>query len=237
MITPISNNNPNFRAFRTTIKNSSGQVINRGDTYLFRIDFDFKNFIKYICNKYKNVSKVNFIAHACSDGEEIYSVISYLINTVGENNAQKFFPIAARDIESSHIEQAKNGLYKVFSYDRAGIDFYLGDNFYDYFTKISDTEVSAKNIMKNHVKFSQSNILDDVNLINFDNTILLARNCWHYLGEDKIDILARKLGNKMNESSTLVIGDYDKQYNVDKILNQYGLTESKFVENLFEKNK
>ena len=102
---------------------------------------------------------------------------------------------------------------------------------------MSDTEVSAKNIMKNHVKFLQSNILDDVNLINFDNTILLARNCWHYLGEDKIDILARKLGNKMNESSTLVIGDFDKQYHVDKILNRYGLTESKFVENLFEKNK
>ncbi len=230
----FSNFNPQFKAYKHTIQYNNSRI-NRGDTCLFRFDLPFNDFVKFIYNKYKNVDKVEVIAHACSDGEEIFSVVSKMIDML-KNNAEKFLPIKAYDLEKEHILRAEKSNYTIESYERDAIKYYLGNNFFNYFLQEAPNNIIAKNILKSKVHFSQSNIMDDIQHIGLHNTVLLARNFWHYLTKKDIDKLAITLGKKMDESSTLVIGDYDKEYNIDKILNKNGIYETD-VENVFEKKK
>lgn len=231
-----SYNNTNFKSFRHEILNKSGRVINRGDTCLFRHDLDFDYLINFLEFKYCDTSKVNIIAHACSVGEEVYSLVSKIIESLGDKAAKKYLPIEAKDIEQEHIDLAKKGRYIIKSYERGAIDYYLGDKFNDYFYLLSNNNIKVAPRIKNEVNFSQSDILEDCKNINFDNTVLLARNFWHYLDDEDIDKLAMNLSYRMNKSSTLVIGDYDKQYNIDEILRRYGFFETQ-VKNVFEKIK
>ena len=157
-----------------------------------------------------------------------------MIDSLSYKNAKKYLPIDARDLEEEHINIAKKGRYSIQSSENGAINFYLGDRLNNYFNHIKSNTVKVSPQLKNSVKFSQSNILDDVKNTDFNNTVLLARNFWHYLDDEDIDKLAMNLSHKMNKSSTLVIGDYDKQYNIDEILRRYGFFESQ-INNVFEK--
>ena len=227
-------NNINFKHYRHEILNKSGRVINRGDTCLFRHDLNFDYLINFLDFKYCDADKVNIIAHACSDGEEVFSLVSKMIDSLSYKNAKKYLPVQARDVEKEHINIAKKGRYFLHSTENGAIDFYLGDRFQDYFNFIKLNMVKVSPQLQNSVNFSQSNIMDDVKKTDFNNTVLLARNFWHYLDDEDIDKLAMNLSHRMNKSSTLVIGDYDKQYNIDEILRRYGFFESQ-VRNVFEK--
>ena len=226
-------NNVNFKHFRHDILNKSGHVVNRGDTCFFRSDLDFDYLINFLEYKYRDTNKVNIIAHACSDGEEIFSFLSKLIDSLGVKNINKYIPVDARDIDSGHIKLAQKGEYNLESYEHGAIKFYLSSGFKNYFSNISPKIVKVSNQLKNCVNFSQSDILNDVKNINFNDTVLFARNFWHYLDDECIDKLAMNLSHKMNKSSTLVIGDFDKQYNIDRILRMYHFHETK-VPNVFE---
>ena len=226
--------NVSFQHFRHDILNKSGRVINRGDTCLFRTDLDFDYLINFLEYKYRDVDKVNIIVHACSDGEEVFSLVSKLVDMLGFNNAKKYLPVDARDILKDHIDIANKGQYFVESYERDAMNFYLGDSLLDYFSFVKRNVVNVSQKLLNCAKFSQSNILDDVNNIDFNNTVLFARNFWHYLEEEDIDKLAMMLSQRMNISSTLVIGDFDKQFKIDEILRKYKFYETK-VPNVFEK--
>ena len=94
--------NVNFKHYKHEILDKSGCVINRGDTCLFRWDLDFDYLINYMEYKYRDTDKVNIIAHACSVGEEVFSLISKMIDNLGINNSEKYFPIDARDINQTH---------------------------------------------------------------------------------------------------------------------------------------
>lgn len=234
-INPVRNYNPTFCAFRNTVKDKHGILLYRGDTGLFRSDIDFNELIRFLNKKYVNVPKVNLIAHACSDGEEIFSVISKMIDLLGEEGTKKFLPVIARDIDKNHIEQAISGEYRIESFERGGINFYLGKNFTKYFEPLNEKDVRVRDNLRQMVKFSAGDIMEDVHKIDFNNTVLLARNFWPYLDMEDIDKLAMNLSHKMNMSSTLVIGDYDKEYNIDRILKRYGFKENLFADNVFEK--
>ncbi len=229
-------NNINFKHFRQEILDKSGRVINRGDTCLFRNDLDFDYLVNFLEYKYRDTDNVNIIAHACSDGEEIFSFISKMIDSLGYKNSKKYLPVDARDVNKSFIEIAKKGQYYLKSYETGAIDFYLGENFTQYFKLLNPNLINVSKILKECVNFSQSDILDDVKNIDFNNTVLFARNFWHYLDDEDIDKLSMILSHRMSNSSTLVIGDFDKQYNIDRILRKYGFYETK-VSNVFEINK
>ena len=228
-------NNINFKHYRHEILDCSKRVVKRGDTCFFRHDLYLDYLINFLEYKYCDVNKVNIIAHACSDGEEVYSFVSKLIDMLGLKNAQKYLPVCAKDVEQKHIDLALNGKYSLKSYEESAIDFYLDDK-YKYFKYLTEDLIKPKSLISKQVKFSQSNILDDVKTIEFNNTVLFARNFWHYLDDEDIDKLAMILSHRMNRSSTLVIGDYDKQYNIDEILRRYGFYET-YINNVFEKNK
>lgn len=226
--------NLNFNSYRHSILNKRGKVVNRGDTCMFRWDLNPDCLINFIEYKYRDTDKVNILVHACSDGEEVYSLLSTMIESLGLKNAKKYLPIRAKDIVSEHINLAKKGEYKITPMEEPAIDYYLGENFLKYFEYTSPTQIKAVSTLNKYVKFSKSDIMKDANTFNFDNTVLLARNFWHYLGSANMCKLAHILSKRMNKSSTLVIGDYDKQFGVDKILRKYGFYETR-LKYVFEK--
>ena len=235
-INPVNGYNPSFNAFKNPIKNKAGLVINRGDTCLFRYDLDYDYFVDFLNRKYKNAEKVNVIDHACSDGEEAFSLVVMMLKMLGREGASKFLPIDARDVVKNHLDYAKKGVYNVHSTEFPRINFFAGRDFFDYFDLSENAKtITAKDNIKDLVKFSKHDIMDDIRYMRFDNTVLLARNFWHYLKSGDEYRLAANLSNKMNRNSTLVIGGYDKEYGVDKLLERFGFVEVPGINNVFEK--
>lgn len=70
---------------------------------------DWEGFASLLKRKYKDVAKVNFINHCCSNGEETYACVASLLNYLGDE-AKKFFPIIAKDFDEKNIESAQKYL-------------------------------------------------------------------------------------------------------------------------------
>ena len=224
-----------------------GELRYRGDTALCRDDLYFPEVVDFLDNKYKNVPKVNVLMHACSDGEEVYSFLGVLISRL-KQKAAKFLPLTAKDIDSEHLILAKRGVYNISDTEFVMANDYMNGEFYDYFEPMPSLgskdrrlkytkTVKVEHSLKSLVNFSYGDILEDAKKTNFKNTVLFARNFWPYLSADERHSLAKMLSKKMDESSTLIIGDYDReQADIDTLLRMYGFEETKAV-NVFEKRK
>ena len=57
------------------------------------------------------------LCYACSDGSEPYSIALSLINRLGYTEAQKHFPIIAKDIDETMIKRAKSGFISLEQID------------------------------------------------------------------------------------------------------------------------
>ncbi len=239
------NTNRNISFSHYGLEKSFDNVIkSRGyspETYICRDDFKWKDFVKYIGEKYSTADKVNLVDHACSAGYESYTILLQLIETLGRRNSQKFLPIFARDIEKEVIESAKQGRLKLCREEQRWIDEHFKNVFNNNFNiediqNIQDRGVygisenshiaTCRTNLKDNVIFEQSDIFNDKDLINKDNTILLFRNVWKYLGENKVTELAFFLANNMKPSSLLVIGRYDLLYGINLLLGIYGFKET-----------
>ena len=246
-ITPIKFNNPSFGIYFHNVNDERGYMRYRGDTVLCRDDLYFPEVIDYLENKYKKVPKVNVIMHACSDGEEVYSFLGVLISRVKEK-AAKFLPVKAKDIDADHLKLARQGVYNITDSEYIIANDYMNGDFYNYFEPMPNrgskdprlkytTTVKADDSIKSLINFEQNNILEDAKRTDFKNTILFARNFWPYLACEERHELAKTLSKRMDESSTLIIGDYDKEdADIGALLRMYGFEETK-VDNVFEKRK
>lgn len=231
--------NVNFGMYLHTVRNNVGRLIYRGDTSIFRNDLDWTKVCQFILDKYKDAPDVQIIVHACSDGEEVYTLVSKLLTMETEENLKKYFPIIARDIDKEHIALAKKGVFEMESFEESGAKFYLKNKLYKFFNPLKigkSTTIQATDILKNKVQFEVSDILEDVDKLHFRNKILFARNFMPYLSLENKAKLIDKLAKRFDSTSTLIIGDYDKEYGVDRILRQWGFRESS-IENVFEKPK
>lgn len=231
---------PTFKSYKHEVFNQNGTIKYRGDTCMFRGDLDFTKIVNFFENKYKDISKVKVIIHACSDGEEVYSFIAKLLDSIGIQKASKYFPVSARDIDEGHINLAKSGKYTIEDFEQYFINSNLSNGYKQYFDNnginFSRICISAKENLKNHVNFSTSNILDDVKSNKLKNTVLFARNFWPYLSKEDAKKLAKYLSYNMDNSSALIIGNFDKSYNIDFLLNEYGFIEDDSIANLFLKD-
>lgn len=246
-ITPVKFHSPSFGIFFNNVHNEEGNIRYRGDTVLCRDDLYFPEVVDFLDNKYKNVPKVNVIMHACSDGEEAYSFVGVLISRLKEK-ALKFLPVKAKDIEPEHLKMAKRGIYNVTETEYLLANASMNGDFYEYFECLPQKNVTdfrlknatpfkVKDALRNFVNFEQSDILTDSKKTNFKNTVLFARNFWPYLSCEERHKLAKMLANRMDNTSTLIIGDYDKEEaNIGALLKMYGFEETK-VDNVFEKPK
>lgn len=211
------------------VVDKNNNLLYRTTTYFFREDLDWDNFFALLKRKYQNVPKVNFINHCCSNGEETYSCISGMKVHLGEDFANKFFPITAKDLNKENINSARNYLpMGISSRDYRQINYYTNfnlNNFFDFIrldTNIYDAAVVPKEELRKCVRFEKSDILEDIDKLPDTNNVLLCRNFWPYLDAFKREELASKLGEKLDESSLVVIGDYDvHEAKTDELLMQH----------------
>ena len=67
------------------------------------------------------------------------------------------------------------------------------------------------------------------------NNLVMCRNFWTYLPDNAArKRLASELANRLDETSLLVIGTFDKEYLIDELLVSSGFIQTK-VENVFVK--
>lgn len=233
-----------FGTYFNNVIDNEGILKYRGDTCLCRQDLYFPEIVDYLDNKYKDTPKVNVIMHACSDGEEVYSFLGVLISRL-KDKAAKFLPLSAKDIDINHIKLAKRGVYNITKSEYEITNDCMNGDFFNYFEmtlpqvskdpKLKYTRtVKVEHSLKTLVNFQQGNILYDVKNMDMKNTVLFARNFWPYLSKDEITQLAHTLARKMDDSSTLIIGEYDKEYGIDRILKREGFIETRY-ENVYEK--
>lgn len=194
------------------------------DTTMFRRDMDWIKFAKFLNKNFQNKEKVNVICQACSDGSEAYTMAIALIETLEKNNAQKFFPIQAKDIDVENIKNAKTGLINLSQDD---IDKFnkLNINFNKYFSKTdeklrfrddrhsNETNTYKVNpILTECVIFNRDFLENDANMINDDsNTVFLCRNVLPYIGSYDAPKVVQTLGENLKNGSVLALGDYYNQ--------------------------
>lgn len=248
-ITPVKSYNfVSFGSYFHNVNDDDGKLKYRGDTSMSRMDLCFPDLVDFLDKKYLSAPKVNVIAHACSNGEEAYTFLSVLKARLGANS-KKYTPIIAKDIEPEHLKIAEKGVYALRRFEYEMTNTYTSEKFKDYFNFVepSDSEsykknfifkekpifVSVKKELSDNVKFRKGNILEDVKNNNLKNTVLFARNFWPYLSKQEIEELSDILAQKMDNTSTLIIGDYDKEYGIDKLLEKKGFVETP-VENVYE---
>ena len=227
-ISPINitnrNYTPSFGAYRHDVTDKVGNIIYRGDTRFFRDDINWNKLVDFLEEKYKNIDDVRIIMHACSNGEEAYSLITVLLERLGEK-AEKFFPILAKDINTTHIDLAKKGRYHFDLFDKQKTNFYTNYKIDKYFNEIKidlKTIVEPKEILKSRVNFDAGDILEDVQIIPLKNKILLARNFMPYLGREKACEYAQTLAKNFDKTTTLVIGGFDRAFGMDYLLESFG---------------
>lgn len=198
------------------ILESDGQIFNRHSTNFFRHDIDWTDLGNYLKENFKNDKKVNTYVWACSTGEEAYSIALLLKSFFGED-AKKFIPVRAMDIDSKIInrnrKQQKEGIYiDEYVLSRILLKFKLK---YKQYVNTYIKEKSSGNLLiapdiTKMVSFKFSNILTDVNKIDSKNpSLIMCRNMWPYVDSKKYDEFAKKLYKKLAPNSLVIIGGYD----------------------------
>lgn len=227
LIQPIQKNiyapTPQFKGNNRTIYSKDGALLYKTVTYFFREDLCWNDLVRLIAYKYKSSPKVNIINHACSNGQEPYSLAVKLIQTLGEE-AEKFFPIQAKDIDFENIESAKIGRMGIKLNDMYRINGATSgqlDTFFHYGranNPQNDMVLIPKPNIKDKVSFTQSNIFDDIDKIPSQDTVLLCRNFWPYLDASKRILLAQKLAEKLDKTSLIVVGGFDESCYTENLL-------------------
>ena len=221
-------NQPTFTHY--AVKKNTDNYGYYTSTAIFRGDLDWDGLMNLMKQKYKDTDKVNVICHACSDGEEAYSMALKLHKTFGKDS-KKFLPIVAQDIDYDNIRLAKRGNYVVSDTEINRLEQHSGLDVYRYFD-IYDNEFSyekyakPKDFLKEMVDFKQGNILDDIENIPKENTVLMCRNFWPYLPGKSQTELAQKLGKQLAPSSLLVLGEFDMRDEVLSLLRTYGFEQT-----------
>lgn len=246
--------NPNFTACGRDVCNKIGELIHRNDTCLFRPDLgNWDRFTDYIGNKFKNTEKAHIYNLACSAGDEVYSLIMKLLQKYGEDGASKFFPVLASDYDTKIINMAKKGYLPMYEGDDALINKETGGKFEKYFEKIEeipdfikemdidfDFLTKVKPVLRDKVNFSVADAAEKCNIIEPNNTIVMARNFWPYLKDESKRIkLSNDLYKSLDTNSAVVLGKFDDEAGAFASKNMYdaGFVCHPEIYTVFEKNK
>ena len=191
--------------------------LNTAHTTKYTTDGTWKGFRRTIIDNFKNTPKVNVYDFASSDGSEAYSFILSLIDELGEEEAQKFFPIKAYDIDSKMVKIAQNGLIPCDHDDirrlSQNINEIKSKSYYDvslvnygYMPYL----FKASKELKDKVNFNKASIQSMIDEIEPSNSLLLCRNFWPYLSKKDMYETIWKLSEKLDDTSLLVVGYFDK---------------------------
>lgn len=184
---------------------------------MFREDLDWKKLGEFLETRFAKCSKVNTYVYGCSDGSEAYSLSILLQNKFGKD-AEKFFPIIAKDIDeekiSENIRRQKEGCAKAeLGYYQMRHRLELEEDEAKKYIKHAIEGVSNDLMLDkttSPVKFSAANILEDLNNIDSKHpSIVMCRNMWPYINENEYKEFAKQLYNRLAPGSVVIVGAFD----------------------------
>ncbi len=203
-----------------------GQMLYSNYTCMLRPDVSWGKIVNYFQNHYPE-GKVNIYNFACSDGSEPYSLAMALIETLGEKEAQRFFPIKASDIDKEMISRGKNKEILVNEADIIRIKIFLKDkaDITKYFEieenknphKLYSHILKPKKILSDNIIFENKSIQEGIKEINSgENNIILARNFWKYLPENAVEKIMDSLKNKLTKANLVLFGQFDENPHISE---------------------
>ncbi len=205
---------PSFGIFRRCVYNEavsdvvSKTIKHRNDTWFFRSAPNWKELVRYLEKKYKDVKKVNVYDYACSTGAEAYTFLMAMITYFGKDIADKYSPVIAKDYDEYIINKAKDSQFDLSLKERIAINKNTMGNLSSFFEVHDGIWIPREDLSK-RVNYSEANVLEDFNTIEPNNSVVFIRNVWPYFTLEQQEYLARGLYERLGNSSMLVIGDYD----------------------------
>jgi len=190
--------------------------LNSGHISKYKTDGTWGGFCQTIGEHFKNASRVNVYDFACSDGSEAYSLVLSLLDKFPQD-AEKYFPIFAYDIDDEMIKVATSGEIPIYDDDIRRFHYNVKNLKESDFYRISFQENSpqpksfiAKDELKKKVVFEQADIKNALDSIESSNSLVLCRNFFPYLTKAEVWEIIGKLRFKLDDSSLVVIGHFDK---------------------------
>lgn len=190
-------------------------------TNFFRSDLSWNDFGKTAVDFFKDTKKVNVYDFGASDGSEAYSLTMYLIENLGFDNAKKYFPIRAYDCDKQIVKTAKNGKIDANDMDIGFINENTPNSFKEYFV-VSKNKPRArypytiqpkKELNDIAVSFNFGDFIKELDNIEPKNCLILCRNFWCYLSQTQQRAAIEKLAEKLDTTSLVAIGEYDRGVN------------------------
>ena len=230
---------PSFRSSERIVYDNNLVHKYNTNTYFFRNDIKWSDFVKFLEHKYKDASKVNIIDYACSSGEEPTSLAIILDKILG-HRAEKLFPIKAFDIDSENINCARTGLFKITDDEFEKIEDLFPDNKYEKYLHVirnakgKASWLRAKQNVLSKIQYKISDITKDYKEIPEENTVLLCRNFWPYLTIKESAELSKQIAKRLKSSSLIVLGKFDTFYGIHKLFEREGFKHTKQF-NIMEK--
>lgn len=123
---------PAFASNAIQVLDEAGNVINRHTSLFFRDDLKWDKFVNKLISNFQANDKVNVYCFGCSEGSEPFSLIMFLIEKLGVDEAEKFFPIKAFDISEKIFEDAQRGNIKLGRDDIKRMKEFLGEDYKKY---------------------------------------------------------------------------------------------------------
>ena len=189
-------------------KNVLANHITIGETYFFREkkSFDFLEKIylpNLIQKRFTNFRKIRIWSAGCASGEEAYSLAIMLYRTI-PNLKNWDVSIIATDINTEFLEKAKNGIYKKWSFRG------LSDTTIDkYFQKAGNNAFSIIPEIKNMVKFSILNLVEDSypseNSDTIGMDIIFCRNVFIYFSQKAIEDVSKRFQKSLIKGGILIV--------------------------------
>ena len=195
---------------RGQLLTSNGQIFNRPATRMCREDVAWDEFGDYLKEKYPKPSEVDFVVHACSTGEEAYTMAILLDKIYDKQD----FTIKAFDISQDRIDYnrklQKNGIYFPSQFNVDYVCESLKTRFEDSFEADKSGDTRIKKGITDKVQFSRSNILYYIDKLDKNKpTVLMARNMWPYVSPREYVEFASKLYKNLHPDSIVVLGEFD----------------------------
>lgn len=211
---------PHFTSNLRNVYDETGKFLYKTSSSFFRPDLEWNKLTDMLIRKYKDANKVNIHCTGCSEGAEPFSLAMLLIEKLGEQGAQKFFPIKASDINAQILENPKKGVIHLSEQDIRYIKDILGENYSRYiefskkahYSKEDNTWLyrgKIKPILNGKVIFSNRSISSELKYIEKGNNVLICRNFWSYYPENEQSKLAKDIFDKLDENSVCIIGEDD----------------------------
>lgn len=188
------------------------KIIVSNSTHFLRGDMPWLYIGEKLEELYPDSEHVNIHNFACSDGSETYSLAICLIEQLGKEGAKKYFPIYASDVDEYVISGAKRGKIKAKSDDIQRLKEVTNNQIWKYFDIESKGEsyiLRPKEILTKNVQFECKDFEEGLDEIEGENNLIMCRNFWGYLDEDKIIKCAKKLYQKLDGTSYAIIGNFD----------------------------